>query len=300
MSIQLCSTNCLQPRKLTHIECDCEIVDILLVKWNWNTCSWCMHIPAAIWKLLKSVTLLMLLLLLLEQTSPQKIIKLGTTLRNILACIWSNIGTRNIVNFRKVYDRVILSFFLICTILLFFFFYRTTNQSTILMKLKGLPLTIFKITSTNQALVQFRTGPMTDGMKRCWPGPGHWHYQYSEDPKKNVRHAKTALLFLRAQSAKYALHCAQYAKCTGLNRRWNDLKTQQNLLFVKVFIWRIKFPCKSMAFSNFSYNTLFNATSVKLRLRALSMQKGMCGSWVGKIKSEWKIITRVWRPYLRK
>ena len=77
----------------------------------------------------------------------------------------------------------------------------------------------------------------------------------------------------------------------------------QNLLFVKVFIWRIKFPCnfcKSMAFSNFSYNTLFNATSVKLRLRALSMQKGMCGSWVGKIKSEWKIVTRVWRPYLRK
>ena len=119
-------------------------------------------------------------------------------------------------------------------------------------------------------------------------------------PQKTMRHAKTALLFLRAQSAKYALHCVQYAKCTGLNRRWNNLKTQQNLLFVKVFIWRIKFPCKSMAFSNFSYNTLFNATSVKLRLRALSMQKGMCGSWVGKIKSEWKIITRVWRPYLRK
>ena len=119
-------------------------------------------------------------------------------------------------------------------------------------------------------------------------------------PQKTVRHAKTALLFLRAQSAKYALHCAQYAKCTGLNRRWNDLKAQRNLLFVKVFIWRIKFPCKSMAFSNFFYNTLFNATSVKLRLRALSMQKGMCGSWVRKIKSEWKIITRVWRPYLRK
>ena len=119
-------------------------------------------------------------------------------------------------------------------------------------------------------------------------------------PQKTVRHAKTALLFHRAQSAKYALHCAQYAKCTGLNRRWNDLKNQQNLLFVKVFIWRIKFPCKSMAFSNFSYNTLFNATSVKLRLCALSMQKGRCGSWVGKIKSEWKIITQVWRPYLRK
>ena len=119
-------------------------------------------------------------------------------------------------------------------------------------------------------------------------------------PQKTVRRAKTALLFHRAQSAKYALHCAQYAKCTGLNRRWNDLKNQQNLLFVKVFIWRIKFPCKSMAFSNFSYNTLFNATSVKLRLCALSMQKGRCGSWVGKIKSEWKIITQVWRPYLRK
>ena len=57
----------------------------------------------------------------------------------------------------------------------------------------------------------------------------------------------------------------------------NNWKTQQNLLFINVFIWRIKFPCKSMAFSNFSYNTLFNATSVKLRLRALSMQKGMCG-----------------------
>ena len=98
-------------------------------------------------------------------------------------------------------------------------------------------------------------------------------------PQKTVRHAKTALLFHRAQSAKYALHCAQYAKCTGLNRRWNDLKTQQNLLFVKVFISRIKFPCKSMAFSNFSYNTLFNATSVKPRLCALSMQKGRCGSW---------------------
>ena len=41
-----------------------------------------------------------------------------------------------------------------------------------------------------------------------------------------------------------------------------------------------------MAFSNFSYNTLFNATSVKLRLRALSMQKGMCGSRVRKIKSK--------------
>ena len=110
----------------------------------------------------------------------------------------------------------------------------------------------------------------------------HYHYQCVWwRPQKTVRHAKTALLFHRAQSAKYALHCVQYAKCTGLNRRWNNWKTQQNLLFVNVFIWRIKFPCKSMAFSNFSYNTLFNATSVKLRLRALSMQKGMCGFWVG-------------------
>ena len=50
----------------------------------------------------------------------------------------------------------------------------------------------------------------------------------------------------------------------------------------------------------FSSNTLFNATSVKLRLRALSMQKGIHDSWVGQIEERVKNTKQVWRPYLRK
>ena len=43
-----------------------------------------------------------------------------------------------------------------------------------------------------------------------------------------------------------------------------------------------------MAFSWISSNTLINATSLKLRLRALSMQKGIRDSWVGQIEERVK------------
>ena len=53
-----------------------------------------------------------------------------------------------------------------------------------------------------------------------------------------------------------------------------------------------------MAEAAFSSNTLFNATSVKLRLRALSMQKRICTAWVRQIEERVKITAQVhWRIY---
>ena len=54
----------------------------------------------------------------------------------------------------------------------------------------------------------------------------------------------------------------------------------------------------------FSSNTLFNATSVKLRLRALSIiakrDVHVRDSWVGQIEERVKNTKQIWRPYLRK
>ena len=54
-----------------------------------------------------------------------------------------------------------------------------------------------------------------------------------------------------------------------------------------------------MAEAVFSSNTLLNATSVKLRLRALSIQKRICTAWVRQIEERVKITSQVGRPYLR-
>ena len=54
-----------------------------------------------------------------------------------------------------------------------------------------------------------------------------------------------------------------------------------------------------MAEAAFSSNTLFNATSVKLRLRALSIQKRICTAWVRQIEERVKITSQVGWPYLR-
>ena len=55
-----------------------------------------------------------------------------------------------------------------------------------------------------------------------------------------------------------------------------------------------------MAEAAFSSNTLFNATSVKLRLRALSIQNRICTAWVRQIEERVKITAQVGRLYLRK
>ena len=129
--------------------------------------------------------------------------------------------------------------------------------------------------------------------------------KYGETPKKPCKTQRSCIFFLRTER-KVRIALRAIRNQSALDWTADDIIGKNNKYTVrKCFYLENKYPAefqqnshaKSMAFSS---NTLFNATSVKLRLRALSMQKGICDSWVGQIQERVKNTKQVWRPYLRK
>ena len=114
------------------------------------------------------------------------------------------------------------------------------------------------------------------------------------------RNSKTGLWFVCTLCAKYALRAIR--KVPGLNRRWNNWETQYTVR--KCFYLENKIPIQSQwpkpHFLPSRCSMQVYATSVKLRLRALSIQKRICTAWVRQIEERVKITAQVGRPYLRK